>query len=269
MKKKRKMPGVKNIRIKRYAKPKNAVMCLNELIPGVAYTLEQEGGISQPFCFSVSVNGQEYRGYGSSKQLAKQAAAEAALISFVKPPAAGESPDDDKTPWTTLVSFAMYKLFNDWREGRVGMCPPPTQPYGAALPPGQRLVGNKAVYVQPEGVVSTAGNDRSQEGMYKDTISAHLSEFKVAEPKPILKPAKQIPEGAAEMHPVMVLNQMRPYVQFDVREEIRDGKPFFITTANIDSQDFTGKGTNVKKSKVSLAKAAMKALFGVDSTFEG
>ena len=73
------------------------------------------------------MNGQTFRGYGTTKDLAKQAAAEAALVSFVKPPppkpAAGETPnfEDDTTPWRTLASFAMYKLFNDWRDGRIGM----------------------------------------------------------------------------------------------------------------------------------------------------
>ena len=81
------------------------------------------------------VKGQKYRGFGSSKQLARQAAAEAALISYVKPP--GENKQEDQTPWATLVPFAMYKLFNDWREGRVGMCPPPAQPYGTAVPTGE------------------------------------------------------------------------------------------------------------------------------------
>lgn len=76
----------------------------------------------------MQVNGQTFRGYGSSKDLAKQAAAEAALVSFVKPPPPkstnGEPPlpEDDTTPWRTLASFAMYKLFSEWRDGRIGMC---------------------------------------------------------------------------------------------------------------------------------------------------
>ncbi|KAK8374383.1 hypothetical protein O3P69_012058 [Scylla paramamosain] len=82
----KKVPGAKNFKIRRYVQPKNAVVCLNELRPGVTYTTEQEGGVCQPFCISVEVDGQKYRGFGSSKQLAKQAAAEAALIGFLKPP---------------------------------------------------------------------------------------------------------------------------------------------------------------------------------------
>merc|ERR550519_2023203 len=75
--KKKKVPGAKNLKIRRYVQPKNAVMCLNELKPGVAYTTEQEGGVGQPFCISVEIpNGlpsspqnetQKYRGFGSSK----------------------------------------------------------------------------------------------------------------------------------------------------------------------------------------------------------
>ena len=91
---------------------------------------------------NFQVDSQKYRGFGTSKQLAKQAAAEAALISFVKPPVINattkEAKEEDKTPWATLASFAIYKLFNDWRDGRVGMCPPPgNQPYAASVPAGK------------------------------------------------------------------------------------------------------------------------------------
>ncbi|XP_063883887.1 double-stranded RNA-specific editase Adar-like isoform X1 [Scylla paramamosain] len=103
----KKVPGAKNLKVRRYVQPKNAIVCLNELRPGVTYTMEQEGGVCQPFCISVevpgAVDGQKYRGFGSSKQLAKQAAAEAALIGFLKPPVTTpENQEEDKTPWATL-----------------------------------------------------------------------------------------------------------------------------------------------------------------------
>ena len=89
-------------------------------------------GLSSSYaeCFSLpQVNGHTFQGYGSSKDQAKQAAAEAALMSFVKPPPrkppAGEAPkpEDDATPWKTLASFAMYKLFTDWRDNKFGPGP--------------------------------------------------------------------------------------------------------------------------------------------------
>ena len=55
--KRKKVPGAKNLKIRRYVQPKNAVMCLNELRPGVSYITEQEGGVGQPFCISVEVPG--------------------------------------------------------------------------------------------------------------------------------------------------------------------------------------------------------------------
>lgn len=55
--KRKKVPGAKNLKIRKYVQPKNAVMCLNELRPGVTYTTEQEGGVGQPFCISVEVPG--------------------------------------------------------------------------------------------------------------------------------------------------------------------------------------------------------------------
>ena len=53
--KRKKVPGAKNRKIKKYAQPKNAVMCLNELDPGIIYNIEQDGGISKPYCMFVEV----------------------------------------------------------------------------------------------------------------------------------------------------------------------------------------------------------------------
>ncbi|KAK8728813.1 hypothetical protein OTU49_008949 [Cherax quadricarinatus] len=261
-------------------------MCLNELRPGVTYTTEQEGGVTQPFCISVEVsNGvdsQKYRGFGSSKQLARQAAAEAALISFVKPPVtsnSSESQEEDKTPWATLASFAIYKLFNDWREGRVGTCPPPAQPFGTAVPPGFQAFLNQSMGT------NAAKDGSAQAAAFTEAICAHLggrtphapvTDIKVdtnvsaqsAEAVKVPNPAKQVPENAGSMHPVTVLHQMKPGLQYTVNRTIIENKPFFTVTANIDGKMFTGEGPNVKKAKFFLAKEAILGLYGVDSTFE-
>merc|ERR1719315_446700 len=75
----------RNAMFRKHLQPKTAVMCLNELVTGLKYTTEAMAPIGN-FSASVEVDGVTYRGYGSSKTLAKQAAAEAALVSFVKPP---------------------------------------------------------------------------------------------------------------------------------------------------------------------------------------
>ncbi|XP_059618835.1 double-stranded RNA-specific editase Adar isoform X2 [Phlebotomus argentipes] len=66
--------------------PKNPVALLNELRQGLTYTLEaQTGPVHAPlFTISVEVDGQTYTGQGRSKKMARLAAAEAALRSFIQ-----------------------------------------------------------------------------------------------------------------------------------------------------------------------------------------
>lgn len=289
--KRKKVPGAKNLKIRKYVQPKNAVMCLNELRPGVVYATEQEGGVSQPFCVSVEVDSQKYRGFGTSKQLAKQAAAEAALISFVKPPVVNsttkEPKEEDKTPWATLASFAIYKLFNDWRDGRVGMCPPPgNQAYGAAVPAGftsflaaaeKEEAANAAAFTEaisahlggraPHGGNLTGGATTGTE-LGKEADFLLQQEAIAGGEGKVPKPAKQVPENAAAMHPVMVLHQMKPGLQYNITQLTKDGKLYFTINADIDGQSFMGEGPNVKKAKFNLAKTAILELYEVDSTFE-
>ena len=75
---------------------------------------------------SWQVKGQLYKGYGSCRNSAKQAAAESALMSFVKTPLAmGEiGTEEDETPWRCIASFAVYKLFTEWSEGKVDTSAP-------------------------------------------------------------------------------------------------------------------------------------------------
>lgn len=65
---------------------KNALMQLNELKPGLAYKVDSQSGPphNPSFEVSVHVNDQKYIGRGNSKQMAKHAAAQAALASFVQ-----------------------------------------------------------------------------------------------------------------------------------------------------------------------------------------
>ncbi|XP_063885610.1 interleukin enhancer-binding factor 3-like isoform X2 [Scylla paramamosain] len=88
------------------------------------------------------------------------------------------------------------------------------------------------------------------------------------EPVKVPNPAKQVSEGAASMHPVMVLHQMKPGLLYNTNQTTRDNKPFFTVTADIDGKEFSGKGTNVKKAKFFLANTAILGLYGVESTLE-
>ncbi|KAK1876556.1 Double-stranded RNA-specific editase 1 [Dissostichus eleginoides] len=73
--------------------PKNALMQLNEIKPGLQYKLlSQTGPVHAPvFVMTVEVNGQFFEGAGSTKKKAKLNAAEKALRSFVQFPNASEA----------------------------------------------------------------------------------------------------------------------------------------------------------------------------------
>ncbi|CAL4114972.1 unnamed protein product, partial [Meganyctiphanes norvegica] len=335
--KRKKMPGEKNLIVGRMIQPKNAVMCLNELCPSATYTSEQEAGA--PFCIAVEFLGKTYRGYGTSKQLAKQAAAEAALVSFVQPPevnspgnkgkdndsctenaenteskvdcngsylstdseegkstildgsiessSQGEAkiktnrrkqPITDTTPWATIASFALHKLFHNWRDGRVGEQPqfPPygVPSFGTPVMPtygGGGLVspvkGNQASFAQIGSPQSPHVNTT-----FNEAITAYLGgrapKVPVGEPTKVPQPAKQLPDDAEKMHPVMLLHQMRPTVKYSIVTTNQDNKPYYTLTSEIDGQTFTGEGLRVKRAKFFLAKDAIQKLFGVTTTVE-
>uniref|UniRef100_A0A671SDH5 Double-stranded RNA-specific editase 1-like n=1 Tax=Sinocyclocheilus anshuiensis TaxID=1608454 RepID=A0A671SDH5_9TELE len=73
--------------------PKNALMQLNEIKPGLQYKLlSQTGPVHAPvFIMTVEVNGQLFEGSGPTKKKAKLNAAEKALRSFVQFPNASEA----------------------------------------------------------------------------------------------------------------------------------------------------------------------------------
>jgi len=289
-------PAKKNNLLRKALVPKNSVMCLNELVPGLKYTAERVATVGN-FSVTVEVNGQSYVGYGSSKDQAKQAAAEAALMSFVKPPppkGIPNKPEDDPTPWKTLGSFAMYKLFTDWRDNKVGTCQ--NFPQNAAMTMPQQM-GFQAMLQQiapPATAAANNSNNGSTTGVdCFSNISLHLNrnvtalgpdgepqqaapqmmgaavkaETRTHELKPI-KESKIDPAVSATRHPVMVLHQLCPQIQYTSVEKLDDaGKKAYHVSAVINGVSFTGEATAVKKAKLMLAKEALKEAYGIDSVY--
>ena len=78
--------------------PKNALMQLNEIKPGLGFILTgQTGPVHAPtFTMTVEVNGFKYQGSGTTKKKAKLMAAEKALTAFVQLPNVLNSPPTDQ-----------------------------------------------------------------------------------------------------------------------------------------------------------------------------
>ncbi|KAF2365693.1 Double-stranded RNA-binding domain [Trinorchestia longiramus] len=296
-------PAKRNALFRKALQPKSSIMCLNELQAGLKYVTEPVATVGN-FCVSVEVNGQTFRGYGSSKDMAKQAAAEAALVSFVKPPPpkppAGEAPnpEDDTTPWRTLASFAMYKLFSDWRDGRIGMCTA-NAPQGF-MPNAMNMCGGFPVQQmqqiqqqqqqqqqQPQQAVSIQGDQNpfsnvsahlnrnpvpaagtaASVGVKTEVVSTAALENAVA-PKPI-RATKQNAEAQRTQHPVMILHQLCPAIIYKNIEALDPdtSKKIYTVTANINGQEFSETATAIKKAKFQLAKIALKEVFNIDNIY--
>ncbi|XP_043246312.1 double-stranded RNA-specific editase B2-like isoform X1 [Amphibalanus amphitrite] len=265
-------------KLRKQVAPKNATVVLQEIRSGVQYQLTPVAGATPPmFTAVVEVDGKQYQGMGSNKALARAAAAERALQSFVptkdtkeatKPAtepagAGGEQADgdgpEDTTPWSALASFALHKLFCDWRQGRVGTplsVESAGPPLAAGVAPG---VPTPAAQLSAALTAATpAANNAAPAG---------AAAAKPATPKQ--KPAKTLPTDAASRHAVMLLHEMRPTVTFEASEpqerHSAEGRvEHCITmTANVDGQQFTATARNKKEAKRLAAEAANTALFGL------
>ncbi|XP_012537701.1 mediator of RNA polymerase II transcription subunit 15 isoform X3 [Monomorium pharaonis] len=261
----RKIPGFKvnkrlkrlrmNQRLRKTLQPKNAIMVLNEMKAGVQFTFPETQGPMPNSLYLVhaELDGKTYVGQGLSKPLARQNAAENALKALLleKMTAASmkarldaesdgqtnvpmdgikdESNDDsstmetnteDEIPWSSLASFALYKLFLEWHN------------QGTSVP-------------VPRPGLPTA------KGVKKDNLSAT---------KPPTE--KELPPNPTNIHPVMLLNQMRPgltYVELN-----RVGNPpntMFTLAVEVSGVEYSGTAKNKKDAKKAAAKAALLALY--------
>ncbi|KAJ4430059.1 hypothetical protein ANN_22268 [Periplaneta americana] len=225
------------------SQPKNAVCALNELRPGLMYnTVGMSGPVHAPtFTISVEVNGQVFEGQGRSKKLAKHAAAEAALRSFVQfknAPEAQQAMNMHITDldFTSDVTESEGSLFNAF------------QPLGNSTNSSTGDANNTETTSVGQAPAVQNGNG----------TPVH----------PMLPPARRnssprIPIHPGDKSPVMLLNELRPGIKFECVSE--DGEPYakFTMSVTIDVETFEGTGPSKKLGKAAAAKAALAKLYNV------
>ncbi|KAL2746667.1 double-stranded RNA-specific editase 1-like isoform X2 [Vespula maculifrons] len=271
----RKIPGFKvnkklkrlrlNQRLRKTLQPKNAIMVLNEMKAGVQFTFPETQGPMPNSLYLVhaELDGKTYVGQGLSKPLARQNAAENALKALLlekmtaasmkarmdaesdgqanQPADSSSSTKEDnaedgqvsvdtnideseEVPWSSLASFALYKLFLEWHN------------QGTSVP------------------VPRPGVPTPLKGAKK--ILSSTNKFPVQ---------KELPPNATNIHPVMLLNQMKPGLTYV--EISRLGNPpniMFTLAVEIDGVGYTGSARNKKDAKKIAAKAALLALYGLN-----
>ncbi|XP_064335352.1 double-stranded RNA-specific editase B2 isoform X4 [Camelus dromedarius] len=212
--------------------PKNALVQLHELRPGLQYrTVSQTGPVHAPvFAVAVEVNGLTFEGTGPTKKKAKMRAAELALRSFVQFPNAcqahlalgsGASPSPDFTSDQADFPDTLFKQFEPAApsEAFPGRRPAAPERLSAACRRGRLLC-------RPLDLVGTA--------------------------------------APGERNPVVLLNELRSGLRYVcLSEPEKQRAQSFVMAVNVDGRTFEGSGRSKKLAKGQAAQAALQALFDI------
>ncbi|XP_054569593.1 double-stranded RNA-specific editase 1 [Eptesicus fuscus] len=234
LKKRRRAPGP--------ALPKNALMQLNEIKPGLQYTLlSQTGPVHAPlFVISVEVNGQAFEGSGPTKKKAKLQAAEKALRSFVQFPNASEA---------HLAMGRSLSTNTDFTSDQAD--------FADALFNGFETPDRSEV---PFYVGSNGGDDSFSSSGDLSLSASPVPASLVQPPLPVLPP---FPPPAGK-NPVMILNELRPGLKYDFLSESGESHAKnFVMSVVVDGQFFEGSGRNKKLAKARAAQSALATIFNL------
>ncbi|XP_052834621.1 double-stranded RNA-specific editase 1-like [Drosophila gunungcola] len=233
-----------NRKLRKTMTPKNALMALNEekgiIMGNITIDRHPDGG----FTAVVTVNSSLYEGKGLTKVSAKNAACEKAWRDFVirkmtpkssklQPGAESmetnedeaEAPEDEM-PMLSLASFAIFKLFEEWK--REGFIVPEMRP--------------SANVAQPDG-----GED---------------APVVAKEPR---KPALRtiLPPGWETMHPTRILCEMRPGLKYiDHGSTVQKHHVVYHFGVVVDDKEFSASGRSKKHARRNVSVEVCNTLFG-------
>ncbi|XP_052585335.1 double-stranded RNA-specific editase B2 isoform X4 [Peromyscus californicus insignis] len=223
--------------------PKNALVQLHELKPGLQYRMvSQTGPVHAPvFAVAVEVNGLTFEGTGPTKKKAKMRAAEMALKSFVQFPNAFQAHLAMGTSTSSCTDFTsdqadfpdtLFKEFepSSRNEDFPGCGPVDTEFLSSAYRRGRLLYHTLDLMGQ-------ALPDRS----------------------------RLAPGALGERNPVVVLNELRSGLRYVCLSETAE-KPrvkSFVMAVCVDGRTFEGSGRSKKLAKGQAAQAALQALFDI------
>ncbi|KAI1884887.1 hypothetical protein AGOR_G00214500 [Albula goreensis] len=221
--------------------PKNALMQLNEIKPGLQYMLlSQTGPVHAPiFVMTVEVNGQLFEGTGPTKKKAKLNAAEKALRSFVQFPNASEA---------HLAMGRTLSVNTDFTSDQADF-------------PDMLFNGFETPSI-PEDSFYLGSNGSTPLGSLGELpLSSAVGTHSL--------PQSPLPAPSSGKNPVMILNEMRPGLKYDfVSESGESHAKNFVMSVTVDTKTFEGSGRNKKLAKARAAQAALSTLFNmqVDQT---
>ncbi|XP_034027763.1 double-stranded RNA-specific editase B2 isoform X2 [Thalassophryne amazonica] len=225
--------------------PKNALVQLNELRPGLQYRMvSQTGPVHAPvFSIAVEVNGLTFEGTGSTKKKAKLRAAELALKSFVQFPNA---------PQAHLAMGTISNPSADFTSDQADF--PDT------------------LFKEFESSPCSDGFSLCNSAAESDLLSSELLRHRrlLCHTLDLMVQAQQrldeiVPEQEAPKSPVALLNELRPGLRYACLSERAEGRRLrsFVMAVRVDGQIFEGCGRSKKLAKIQAAQCALQALFNI------
>lgn len=220
--------------------PKNALMQLNEIKPGLQYQLlSQTGPVHAPvFVMTVEVNGQLFEGSGPTKKKAKLIAAEKALRSFVQLPNASEA---------HVAGGQTRSVHTDFTSDQADFPDMLFNAFETSIP-----VDNSFYFTS---------NRKTSLGIQYPLLPSPVPNL-IQAPLPAAPSIFISPTSCK--NPVMILNELRPGLKYNfVSESGESHAKSFVMSVKVDAQDFQGSGRNKKLAKARAAQAALSALFNM------
>jgi len=219
---------------------KNPCLALNELKSGLEYKLlEQSGPVHMPkFKIAIELGEQTFTGEGRSKKQAKHAAALQCLQSgFIQIKDTSLSQQAMQVKMMENIDFTSDEtsdqkgiMTNFDEEG------------------GEKTKGQKRKLEESNG--DGAENIENGNGVHNGSVAAG-------------SPNKKVKISASDKNPVMLLNELRPGLKYDVEE---CATKRFVMTVTIDGQTFEGSGASKKLAKQACARMALTALYNLSFT---
>ncbi|KAK2886214.1 double-stranded RNA-specific editase B2 [Channa argus] len=225
--------------------PKNALVQLNELRPGLQYRMvSQTGPVHAPvFSIAVEVNGLTFEGTGPTKKKAKLRAAELALKSFIQFPNAPQAhlamgnmsdPSDDFTSDQADFPDTLFKEFE-------------SSPCSDGL-----------------SLCSSAAESEliSSKLLRHGRLLRHTLDLMVQAQQRL---GGIVPQPEAPKSPVALLNELRPGLRYACLSERAEGRQLrsFVMAVRVDGRIFEGCGRSKKLAKIQAAQCALQALFNI------
>ncbi|XP_043586304.1 double-stranded RNA-specific editase 1-like isoform X2 [Bombus pyrosoma] len=254
-----------NQRLRKTLQPKNAIMVLNEMKPGVQFTFPETQGPMPNSLYLVhaELDGKTYVGQGLSKPLARQNAAENALKALLleKMTAASMKARIDAESDGQSVQSMDSSTISKEENNEEGVTPMDTAVDESDEIPWSSLASFALYKLFLEWHNQGTSVPVPRPGL-PSPVKGIKREISHVQKTPV---QKELPPNATNIHPVMLLNQMRPgltYVELN-----RVGNPpntMFTLAVDIDGIEYSGTAKNKKDAKKIAAKSALLALYGLN-----